>query len=98
MSELQQTAKQLRVVAVEAIPIQLSLSQPNNTAMGVVTETTKVIVKITTDTGISGFGEASTFPAYGGGTADAVMSAATTARKFSLTPILPTAGCLNSSS
>ena len=75
MSELQHTAKQLRVVAVEAIPIQLSLSQPNNTAMGVVTETTKVIVKITTDTGISGFGEASTFPAYGGGTADAVMSA-----------------------
>ena len=43
--------------------------------MGVVTESRKVIVKISTDTGISGFGEASSFPAYGGGTADAVIGA-----------------------
>lgn len=75
MRPLPPAPKQLKIVDVEAIPIRLSLSRPNYTAMGVVTESRKVIVKITADTGISGFGEASTFPAYGGGTADAVMGA-----------------------
>jgi len=65
----------VKISDVEAIPIRLPLARPNYTAMGVVTESRKVIVKITTDTGITGFGEASSFPAYGGGTADAVIGA-----------------------
>ena len=65
----------MKITDVEAIPIRLPLARPNITAMGVVTESRKVIVKIITDDGISGFGEASSFPAYGGGTADAVIGA-----------------------
>ena len=72
----------MKITKVEAIPVRVPLARPNSTATGVITETRKVIVKIITDSGIAGFGEASSVPEYGGGTADSIMDAITAYRPY----------------
>ena len=55
------------ITEVETIPISLPLVRPNVTALGTVTHSRKVLVKIHTDESVIGFGEASAYPEYGGG-------------------------------
>jgi o-succinylbenzoate synthase len=51
----------LKITAVEAFPAPLPLRKPFAIALGTMTHSPNVIVRITTDTGVTGYGEAATW-------------------------------------
>lgn len=56
----------MQITAAEAIPIKIPLKQPFNIAVGTITHTNHVLVRMTDDEGRTGWGEAITFhPVYG---------------------------------
>lgn len=63
------------ITGVEIIPFSLPLVRPHVTALGTVTRSRKVLVKISTDEWITGFGEASAYPEYGGGSLEVIATA-----------------------
>ena len=51
----------MKIVNVEAFPVALPLKKPFTIALGTMTHSPHVVVKMTTDNGIVGYGEASTW-------------------------------------
>jgi len=51
----------MKIVTVEAFPVSLPLKKPFTIALGTMTHSPHVVVKMTTDDGIVGYGEASTW-------------------------------------
>jgi|APLow6443716910_1056828.scaffolds.fasta_scaffold16662_1 o-succinylbenzoate synthase len=51
----------MKIVSVEAFPVSLPLKKPFTIALGTMTHSPHVVVKMTTDDGIVGYGEASTW-------------------------------------
>ncbi|OPY65355.1 MAG: L-Ala-D/L-Glu epimerase [Syntrophorhabdus sp. PtaU1.Bin050] len=51
----------MKIASVEAFPVALPLKKPFSIALGTMTHTSHIIVKVTTDDGIFGFGEGATW-------------------------------------
>ena len=51
----------MKITSVEAFPVSLPLKKPFTIALGTMTHSPHVVVKLTTDGGIIGYGEASTW-------------------------------------
>jgi o-succinylbenzoate synthase len=51
----------MKIVEVEAFPVSLPLKKPFTIALGTMTHSTHAVVRITTDEGVVGYGEASTW-------------------------------------
>lgn len=65
----------MRITSVDAIPVALKYKKPYRSSLGIETEAKKVLVRISTDAGFEGIAEATTWPAFGGGTADFIKEA-----------------------
>ena len=51
----------MKIVNVEAFPVSIPLKKPFKIALGTMTHSPHAVVRITTDQGIMGYGEASTW-------------------------------------
>jgi L-alanine-DL-glutamate epimerase-like enolase superfamily enzyme len=59
-------ANALKVTSVEATPVSIPLSIPFVVWRGPITQVDRVIVRIATDEGITGYGESAVLPYYAG--------------------------------
>ena len=65
----------MRITSVEAIPIELRLSKPVIMADKVVERSLNTLVRISTDDGITGWGEAAEAPLMTGHTQEMIVAA-----------------------